>query len=142
MSPNDKPKRLFKVASEFNVSTSSIVGSLSDEGFEVANKPNTKVTPEMYEVLEEVYGTDKANSQQHAKAREEYASRRDQIRASRNESISIEDTLEPLDEDLPLEPEEELPLQPEEDDEPEMIAGLTPVDEDTEEEAAVEEDVA
>lgn len=134
MSPKDKPKRLFKVASEFNVSTTSIVGSLSDEGFEVANKPNTKITPEMYEVLEEVYGTDKANSQQHAKAKEEYASRRDQIRSSRNESISIEDSLEPL--------EDELPLEPEEDDEPEEIAGLTPIDEDEEEDEDAPEEAA
>lgn len=134
MSPKDKPKRLFKVASEFNVSTTSIVGSLSDEGFEVANKPNTKITPEMYEVLEEVYGTDKANSQQHAKAKEEYASRRDQIRSSRNESISIEDTLEPL--------EDELPLEPEEDDEPEEIAGLTPIDEEEDEGEEAPEEAA
>lgn len=133
MSSNDKPKRLFKVASEFNVSTSSIVGSLSDEGFEVANKPNTKITPEMYEVLEEVYGADKVNSQEHAKAKEEYASRRDQIRASRNESISIEDTLEPLEDDLPLEPEED------KSDEPEEIAGLTPIDE-ADEEKEVEDE--
>ena len=127
MSSNAKPKRLFKVASEFNVSTSSIVDSLSDEGFKVANKPNTKITPEMYGVLEEVYGDDKANSQQHAKAKEEYANRRDQIRAGRNESVSIEDTLEPLDDDLPLEPEDE------EEDEPEEIGGLAPMDESDEE---------
>lgn len=135
MSPKNKPKRLFKVASEFNVSTTSIVDSLSDEGFEVANKPNTKITSEMYEVLEEVYGADKANSQQHARAKEEYASRRDQIRASRNESISIEDTLEPLEEDLPLEPQED--LEPE-DKSAEEIEGLEPLDEEQVEEVAEE----
>ncbi|WP_138429959.1 translation initiation factor IF-2 [Fodinibius saliphilus] len=107
MSRKAKPKRLFKVASEFNVSTSSIVDSLSDEGFEIANKPNSKITPEMYEALEEVYGVDKAKSKEHEKAKEEYENRRNQIRSSRNESVSVEDYLEPLEEDMPLEPEDE-----------------------------------
>jgi len=116
---SNKTKRLFKVASEFNVSTSSIVDSLSDEGFDIANKPNSKITPEMYEALEEVYGVDKAKSKEHEKAKEEYENRRNQIRASRNESVSVEDYLEPLeDEELPLEPEEE-----------ETIGGLKPQEE-------------
>ena len=120
--PKDKPQRLFKVASEFNVSTSSIVDLLSDEGFEIANKPNSKITSEMYEVLEEAYGVDKAKSKEHEKAKEQYESRRSQIRASRNESISVEDYLEPLEEEMPLEPEDE-----------EDIAGLKPQDEAEEE---------
>ena len=124
-----KTRRLFKVASEFNVSTSSIVDSLSDEGFEIDNKPNSKITPEMYEALEEVYGVDKEKSKQHAKAKEEYENRRNQIRASRNESVSVEDYLEPLeDEDLPIEPQEE-----------EEIEGLKPKEEE-EPEAEVEEE--
>ena len=129
MSQKAKPKRLFKVASEFNVSTSSIVESLSDEGFDIANKPNSKITPEMYEALEEVYGADKAKSKEHEKAKEEYENRRNQIRASRNESVSVEDYLEPLEDDLPLEPEDE-----------EEIEGLKPKEESEEpEEEAVEE---
>lgn len=130
MSSNDKPKRLFKVASEFNVSTSSIVDSLSEGGFEVDNKPNSKVTSEMYEVLEEVYGADKANSREHEKAKEDYVNRRNKIRAGRNESISIEDELEPLEDELPLKPkDEELPLEPqEEESEEEAIGGLSPLD--------------
>ncbi|MDZ7715045.1 MAG: translation initiation factor IF-2 [Balneolaceae bacterium] len=135
MSPNDKPKKLFKVASEFNVSTQSIVDALAEEGFDVANKPNTKVTPEMYEVLEEVYGADKEKSKEHIKAREEYESRRNQIHASRNESVTIDDYLEPLDDELPLEPEE--------DEEDEAIEGLVPKSEEeteTEEEEATAEE--
>ncbi len=134
MPTNNKPKKLFKVASEFNVSTVSIVDALAEEGFDVANKPNTNITPEMYEVLEEVYGIDKAKSREHVKAREEYETRRSQIRASRNESISIDDYLEPLDEALPLEP-----LPPEDDG---TIAGLKPLDEEeSETENKVEEPV-
>ncbi|HKL18978.1 MAG TPA: hypothetical protein VJ905_08405, partial [Halalkalibaculum sp.] len=93
MSPNDRPKKLFKVASEYNVSTQSIVDALAEEGFDVANKPNSKITSEMYEVLEETYGVDKAKSKEHLKARQEYESRRNQIHASRNESVSIDDYL-------------------------------------------------
>lgn len=125
MSPNDRPKKLFKVASEYNVSTQSIVDALADEGFDVANKPNTKITSEMYEVLEEVYGVDKEKSQEHLKAREEYESRRSQIHASRNESVSIDDYLEPLDEELPLEPEDDV-------EEHSAIEGLIPQDEEIE----------
>lgn len=99
-----KPKKLFKVASEFNVATQSIVDTLSDNGFDVANRPNSKITPEMYQVLEGVYGDDKEKSREHERAREEYESRRNQIMSSRNESVTI-DTLEPLDD--VLEPEDE-----------------------------------
>jgi len=130
MSPNNRPKKLFKVASEYNVSTQSIVDALSEEGYEVANKPNSKITSEMYEVLEEVYGVDKAKSKEHLKAREDYESRRNQIHASRNESVSIDDYLEPLDEELPLEPEDE---------EEGAIEGLLPQDEEEEAVAEAEE---
>ena len=133
MSPNDRPKKLFKVASEYNVSTQSIVDALAEEGFDVANKPNTKITPEMYEVLEETYGVDKAKSREHLKAREEYENRRNQIHASRNESVSIDDYLEPLDEELPLEPQEDIQ------DDDETIEGLIPQDE--EEETETEDEV-
>ncbi len=132
MASTEKPKRLFKVASEFNVSTQSIVDALAEEGFDVANKPNSKITSEMYEVLEEEYGADKAKSQEHLKAREEYESRRSQIRASRNESVTIDDHLEPLDEELPLEPEEE---------EEGSIEGLVPQEDEKEEEEVASKDV-
>lgn len=130
MSKNNKPKKLFKVASEFNVSTQSIVDTLREEDFKVENKPNFKITSEMYEVLVEVYGADKEASMEHEKAREAYESRREQIKASRNESVSIEDFLEPIDEELPLEPEDE----DEEDLEEETIAGLKPQDDEEKEE--------
>ena len=134
---SNKTKRLFKVASEFNVSTSSIVDSLSDEGFDIANKPNSKITPEMYEALEEVYGADKAKSQEHEKAKEEYENRRNQIHASRNESVSVEDYLEPLEED-----DDEMPIEPQDEEE---VEGLKPQDEEEsieDEEPEAEEEVS
>lgn len=102
-----KTKKLFKVASEFNVATKSIVDSLAEEGFEIANKPNSKITPEMYGVLEEVYGVEKAKSEQHDKVREEYESRRNQMKSQRNESVSIDNFLEPMDDLEPIDEEDE-----------------------------------
>jgi len=107
-----KPKKLFKVASEFNVATQSIVDTLGEHGFDVANRPNSNITHEMYDVLDGVYGDDKEKSREHEKAREEYESRRSQIMSSRNESVTIDSFLEPLD-DLPLEPEEKPAEKPE-----------------------------
>ncbi len=129
---NQKPKKLFKVASEFNVATQSIVDTLSENGFEIANRPNSKITHEMYEVLDGVYGDDKEKSREHEKAREEYESRRNQIMSNRNERVTIDNFLEPID-DLPVEPqdipepkEEEPVLEPLEE---EVVVEPEPVEE-------------
>ncbi len=102
-----RPKPLFKVASEFNVSTQTIVDTLNDNGFDVANRPNFKVTPEMYSALDGVYGEDKAKSADHEKSREEYESRRSQMMDQRNDSVTLENVLEPIEDDVDLEPEDE-----------------------------------
>lgn len=119
MSQTGKPKRLFKVATEFNVATKSIVDSLAELGYNIDNKPNTRITPEMYQALEGVYKEDKVRSEEHIRAREEYAERRTSMRNQRNESVTLEsyadsiEDLEPLDEkgkkddDMPLEPLEQ-----------------------------------
>ncbi|MDG5766631.1 translation initiation factor IF-2 [Balneolales bacterium ANBcel1] len=116
MTGTAKPKRLFKVASEFNVSTQSIVDSLNENGFGIDNKPNVKITPEMYATLESVYGEDKAKSRDHIRAREEYEERRSTFRTGRNESVTLDSFLEPLDDLQPIDEkkgkDEELPLQP------------------------------
>ena len=44
-------KRLFKIAKELNVGTSSIVEHLVKAGFEIENKPTSKVTDDMYNEL-------------------------------------------------------------------------------------------
>lgn len=137
---DNKPKRLFKVASEFNVATQSIVDALAEEGFEVPNKPNTRITPEMYQVLEELYGVDKEKSLEHEKRREEYESRRNQMMSQRNESVTIDNFLEPIDE-MPLdpvdEPEQSVAPEPEIPEEPETV----PEPEKAEEEEVAEESV-
>ena len=43
--------RLPKIAKELNVATSTIVEFLNDNGFEIENKPTTKVSEEMYNAL-------------------------------------------------------------------------------------------
>lgn len=70
MSNGAKPKRLFKVAQEFNVATQTIVEALAKNNFEVDNKPNSKITPEMYSALESLYSSDKARHQEHEQARD------------------------------------------------------------------------
>jgi translation initiation factor IF-2 len=44
-------KRLVKIAKELNVGTSTIVDFLNDNGFEIENKPTSKVSDDMYEAL-------------------------------------------------------------------------------------------
>jgi translation initiation factor IF-2 len=125
-----RPKPLFKVASEFNVATQSIVDTLTDNGFDATNRPNFKVTPEMYSVLDQVYGDDKAKSADHEKAREEYESRRNQMMNKSNDSVTIDNVLEPIEDSIGLEPEDETPdLEPEEDLESEEDLELEPEEE-------------
>ena len=140
MSPKKKKRKLFKVASEFNVSTPSIVETLADEGYEIATKPNSNISPEMYDVLEGIYGDDKAKSEQHTQTREDYENRRNQIRSGDNESVSVEDFLQPLEEDTPLEAEEDIEgLKPKEEDE---IEELEPEDEEVADDEPDETEVA
>lgn len=133
--PINRPKPLFKVASEFNVSTQTIIDTLSDNGFTAANRPNFKITPEMYEVLDNVYGEDKAKSLDHERAKEEYESRRSHMINQRNDSVTLDNILEPLDE---LEPKDEATGSSIED---ELMGGLEPLAEpeveETQEEPAV-----
>lgn len=118
MSFDKSKKKLFKVAAEFNVTTQSIVDLLNNNGFKAESKPNFTITPEMYEVLEKNYGEDKAKSKEHEKSREEYENRRSAILGSRNEKVTIDSFLDPIEELAPI---EETPLI-------ESIEVLEPID--------------
>ena len=50
--------RLAKVASNFNVGIDTIAERLSKKGFEIDAKPTTKITGEMYQVLEQEFSSD------------------------------------------------------------------------------------
>jgi translation initiation factor IF-2 len=111
MSLDKSKKKLFKVASEFNVTTQSIVDLLNSNGFKADNKPNFTITPEMYDLLERNYGEDKAKSKEHGKSREEYENRRSAILGSRNEKVTVDNSfldpteaLAPIDEEPPISP--------------------------------------
>ena len=133
----NRPKPLFKVASEFNVSTQSIVDTLEDNGFSAANRPNFKITPEMYEVLDGVYGEDRAKSQDHEKAKEEYESRRNHMMNQRNDSVTLDTILEPMD----LVPEDEAAQKSEKPSvEEDLMGGLEPISEEEPETEEAAED--
>lgn len=51
----DKMMRLSQVARELNVGTSTIAEHLVAKGFEVENKPNSKITPEQFEMLSKAF---------------------------------------------------------------------------------------
>lgn len=51
MAGTDKVVRLSKAAREFNISLDTIIEFLSRKGFDVVRNPNTKLNPDMYELL-------------------------------------------------------------------------------------------
>lgn len=53
-----KPIRLGRAAGEFNVGMSTIVEFLESKGVTVESTPNTKLTPEQYDLLSAEYGAD------------------------------------------------------------------------------------
>lgn len=55
----EKNIRLAKAAGEFNVAMPHIVELLTSKGFSIDNKPTTKLTEDMYNVLLKEYGKDK-----------------------------------------------------------------------------------
>ena len=54
-----KAYRLFKVAKELNVGSSTLVDHLQTQGFEVDNNPNQKLTSEMYDLLLKEFASEK-----------------------------------------------------------------------------------
>lgn len=56
--------RLGKAASEFNVSTQTIIESLAKKGFAIDNKPTAKLTEEMYNYISGIFSTDKEVKEQ------------------------------------------------------------------------------
>lgn len=53
-------RRLSKVAREFNVGTSTIVEFLQSKGKEIESSPNTKIDPELYEMLQDEFSSEKS----------------------------------------------------------------------------------
>lgn len=85
-------KRLSKVAGEFNVGINTIVEFLHKKGFDIEFNPNTKVSEEMFSLLEKEYKSDLTIK----KESEKLGYRKSK---PKKESISIEDIKSPSNED-------------------------------------------
>ena len=76
--------RLSKAAREFNISMNTIIEFLEKKGFKMESSPNTKLAPEMYELLINEFQAEKAVKESAHKKGLEFIGK---------ETISIEDTL-------------------------------------------------
>ncbi|MGC9375197.1 MAG: translation initiation factor IF-2 [Bacteroidales bacterium] len=103
-----KAKRLSKVAREFNVGIATIVDFLHKKGVEIDSNPNTKVSPELYDILVKEYSSDINTKKESEKLS------LNQLR-SKKEAVSIndideekQDQEEETDEDDSLTPDDEI----------------------------------
>jgi len=84
MSETGKAIRLSKAAREFNVGISTIVEFLSKKGIGISSNPNTKLSPDMYELLEQEFQLQKTVKEEALKIGLDY---------SDHHTISIEDKI-------------------------------------------------
>ncbi len=82
MTGTNKVVRLSKAAREFNISLDSIVSFLTNKGYDIERKPNTKLDPEMYELLTQEFQDEKQVKEISKQKGLEYVGK---------ESISLED---------------------------------------------------
>lgn len=59
----DKTVRLSKVAREFNLGVHTVVEFLAKKGHQVDSNPNTKISGDLYDLLDAEFGTDKAEKE-------------------------------------------------------------------------------
>ncbi|MGB0806724.1 MAG: translation initiation factor IF-2 [Salibacteraceae bacterium] len=71
-----KIKRLNKIAREFNVGVNTIAEFLTGKGHEIDASPNAKVIPEMYDLLVDQYGSDKAKKEKSQELRSKKVERK------------------------------------------------------------------
>jgi len=103
-----KSIRLSKVAKEFNVGISTIADFLQKKGEDISPNPNTKISPELYDMLVSEYSSDIDAKRESEKLDIE------NIRRTRKESLSVDDVKEDdnaREEDT--EEEEEVKQEPE-----------------------------
>jgi len=90
----EKSIRLAKAAGELNVAYSHLVELLNSKGYTVENKPTTKITEEMYNLLLKEYGKDKVMKEKADLVNIGLARKSDKPEESITEKIK--DTPEPL----------------------------------------------
>lgn len=98
----DKGIRLNKVAREFNLAVATLAEFLNSKGHDVVANPNTKITGEMYDLLQEEFGTDKEIKQKSRKVVQQRQER---------ETISLTDDAPPAE--APEPPAPAKPAEPE-----------------------------
>lgn len=74
-----KPIRLSKAAKEFNIGISTIVDFFKNKGCVIENNPNTKLSPEYYEILLEEFQSEKTVKEESRKVRLEHSMHEQQI---------------------------------------------------------------
>lgn len=67
MTVDKKSTRLSKVAREFNIGISTIVEYLKKKGHQVESNPNTKISPELYDILLDEFKSEKTVKEEAAK---------------------------------------------------------------------------
>ena len=70
---NERKLRLIQVAKEFKVGLNTIVDHLQKKGITTDGTPNTKVTDEMYAILEKEFGTNRSSGNERNAVREKIA---------------------------------------------------------------------
>jgi translation initiation factor IF-2 len=83
MAESEKPAiRLSKAAKEFNIGLSTILEFLAKKGFHIESNPNNKLSPEMYDLLDREFQSQKSVKEEAKKIGLDYSS---------HQTISIED---------------------------------------------------
>ena len=84
---NERKLRLIQVAKEFKVGLNTIVDHLQKKGITTDGTPNTKVTDEMYAILEKEFGTNRSSGNERNAVREKIS--------QKQATVTIEQTKQP-----------------------------------------------
>lgn len=99
MANDNIPTRLSKAAREFNISIHTIVEFLGKKGHSVPENPNSKLTPEMFEILEKEFQAQRTVKEHAQKKGIDYSEHQTiTIEDKIKETEPVEDEFEPADE--------------------------------------------
>ncbi len=106
--------RLIKAATELNIGISNIVDFLNEKGFDIQNKPTTKITSEMYDLLVENFSDSKADKEEATKILKQRKDKREvPVLPSKDLKSKADEKVEPKEEVKTPEPiKVETPAEP------------------------------
>ena len=93
---NERKLRLIQVAKEFKVGLNTIVDHLQKKGITTDGTPNTKVTDEMYAILEKEFGTNRGSGNERNVVREKISQKQATVtleQAKQPESKEVEEVV-------------------------------------------------